>query len=156
MHKIRDWLFIGKYRETLSLPLLHSYHIEAMLHLAADVQHNGIETLYLPIDDGVPVHQDILKQGIDFLVSQKAQGKIVLSACGAGISRSTTFAMGLLMHEEKLDIWDAYQAVLDHHPDALPAPDLVVSLAAYYGTTLDKMDAASQTMDMSLARQRKR
>lgn len=61
MHKIRDWLFIGKYRETLSLPLLHSYHIEAMLHLVENVQHDGIETLYLPIDDGVPVKHDILK-----------------------------------------------------------------------------------------------
>lgn len=64
--------------------------------------------------------------------------------------------MGVLMHEEDLDIWEAYQAVLDHHPDALPAPDLVVSLADYYGTTLDKMDAANKTMELSLARQRKR
>lgn len=156
MHKIRDWLFIGKYRETLSLPLLHSYHIGAMLHLAENVQHAGIETLYLPVDDGIPVKQEILKQGIDFLVEQKAQGKIVLSACGAGISRSTTFAMGLLMHEENLDIWEAYQAVLDHHPDALPAPDLLVSLATYYEIPLDKMDAASKTMEMSLERQRRR
>lgn len=156
MHKIRDWLFIGKYRETTSLPLLHSYGISAMLHLASDVQHEGIKTLYLPIDDGVPVKQAILKQGIDFLAEQKAQDKIVLSACGAGISRSTTFAMGLLMHEENLNIWEAYQTILDHHPDAFPAPDLVVSLAAYHGLEITKMEATEKIMNMMLDQKRKK
>lgn len=156
MHKIRDWLYIGKYRETLSHPLLASYNIGAMLHLAEDVQHEGIETLYLGIDDGVPVKHEVLKQGIDFLVEQKAQGKILLSACGAGISRSTTFAMGVLIHEEKLDIWEAYQTILDSHPDALPAYPLVMSLADYYGTPLTELEAADKTMHMSLKRQRGR
>ena len=156
MHKIRDWLYIGKYRETIRRPLLDSYNIGAMLHLAEDVQHEGIETLYLGIDDGVPVKQDILKQGLDFLIEQKAEGKILLSACGAGISRSTTFAMGVLMHEEKLDIWEAYQAILDHHPDALPAFPLVVSLGEYYQTPLTNLEVAEKTMKMSLDSQRKR
>ena len=156
MHKIRDWLYIGKYRETLSRPLLNSYEIGAMLHLAEDVQHDGIETLYLGIDDGVPVQKEILKQGLDFLIEQKAQGKVLLSACGAGISRSTTFAMGMLMHEEKLGIWEAYQAILDHHPDALPAHPLVVSLGDYFQTPVSSLEAAEKTMSMSLQRQRKR
>lgn len=156
MHKIRNWLFIGKYRETISHPLLHSYRIEAMLHLVEDVQHKGIETLYMPIDDGVPVRQEILKRGIDFICEQKAQGKVILSACGAGISRSTTFAMGALMQEEKIDIWEAYQAILDRNPDALPAPDLVVSLGDYFGTPIEKLEATETTMMMSLEQQRKR
>ena len=156
MHKIRDWLYIGKYRETLSRPLLNSYKIGAMLHLAEDVQHEGIETLYLPVDDGAPVKHEILKQGIDFLSQQKAQGKILLSACGAGISRSTTFAIGILMQEEKLDLWDAYQSILDHHSQALPAPDLVVSLAEYHQMPLTKLEATEKTMYMSLGRQRNR
>lgn len=155
MHKIRDWLYIGKYRETLSRQLLNSYNIGAMLHLAEDVRHDGIETLYLGIDDGIPVRQEILKQGIDFLCEQKAQGKILLSACGAGISRSTTFAMGVLMNDENLDIWEAYQAVLDHHPDALPAYPLVVSLAEYHQMSITPLEAAEITMSMSLENQRK-
>lgn len=156
MHKIRDWLYIGKYRETVNRALLNSYNIGAMLHLAEDVRHDGIETLYLGIDDGVPVKHEILKQGIDFLVDQKAQGKIVLSACGAGISRSTTFAMGVLMHEEKLDIWEAYQTVLDNHPAALPAYPLIISLGEYYQTPIALLEAAEKLMEMSLASQRKR
>ena len=156
MHKIRDWLYIGKYRETLRRSLLNSYNIGAMLHLAEDVQHDDIETLYLGIDDGVPVKHEVLKQGIDFLVEQKAQGKILLSACGAGVSRSTTFAMGALMHEEKLDIWEAYQTILDSHPKALPADPLVMSLAEYYQMPSTLKDAHKKTMHMSLERQRKR
>jgi len=156
MHKIRDWLYIGKYRETVNRVLLNSYHIGAMLHLAEDVRHDGIKTLYLGIDDGVPVKHEILKQGIDFLVEQKAQGKILLSACGAGISRSTTFAIGVLMHEEKIDIWEAYQAILDHHPDALPAFPLLVSLGDYYQTPMTPLEAAEKIMELSLTSQRKR
>jgi hypothetical protein len=155
MHKIRDWLYIGKYRETTSRPLLDSYNIGAMLHLAEDVRHDGIETLYLGIDDGVPVRHEILKQGLDFLIEQKAQGKVLLSACGAGVSRSTTFAIGVLMHEEDLGIWEAYQAILDHHPDAFPAFPLVVSLGDYFQTPITPIEAAEKTMGMSLARQRK-
>ena len=75
MHKIRDWLYIGKYRETLSLPLLNSYNIGAMLHLAEDVQHEGIETLYLGIDDGVPVQQEILRKASIFWLSKKRRRK---------------------------------------------------------------------------------
>jgi len=156
MHKIRDWLYIGKYRETIRRSLLENYNIGAMLHLAEDVRHDDIETLYLGIDDGMPVKQDILKQGIDFLIEQKAQDKVLLSACGAGISRSTTFAMGILMHEEKLDIWEAYQTILDHHPDALPAYPLVVSLGEYFQTPMTALEAAEKTVDMSIANQRKR
>ena len=156
MHKIRDWLFIGKYRETVSRPLLNSYNIGAMLHLADDVQHDGIETLYLPIDDGVPIKQDVLKQGINFIIDQKSQDKIVLSACGAGISRSTTFAMGALMHVEDLDIWEAYKSILAVHPDAFPMPALVMSLGTYFDEAISEYDAARTTMDMSVARKRQR
>jgi len=155
MHKIRDWLFIGKYRETVSLPLLNSYGIGAMLHLADNVQHDGIETLYLPIDDGVPIRQDVLKQGIDFIIEQKAQDKVVLSACGAGISRSTTFAMGALMQIESLDVWEAYNTILEVHPDAFPMPALVMSLGTYFNQAISEYEAARTTMDMSITRKRK-
>jgi len=155
MHKIRDWLFIGKYRETMSYPLLNSYGIDAMLHLAEDVRHDGIETLYLPIDDGVPVKQDTLKQGIDFICERKAQGKTVLSACGAGISRSTTFAMGALMQDEELELWSAYEAVLEHHPDGFPLPPLIVSLGKHFGQPVDKLEAAEKTMLMMVERKRR-
>lgn len=155
MHKIRDWLYIGKYRETINLPLLHSYGITAMLHLADTVHHEGIESLCLVIDDGVPVKQEILQQGIDFIINQKNQDKTVMSACGAGISRSTTFAMGALMQAENLDLWDAYQSILEVHPDAFPAPDLLVSLSEYFEQPIEKYPAAEQTMMLSIERKRR-
>ena len=155
MHKIRDWLFIGKYKETKSLSLLNSFGINAMLHLAENVQHEGITTLYLPIDDGVPVKPEILKQGIDFICEQKAKDQVVLSACGAGISRSTTFAMGVLMQEENLNLWQAYETVLEYHMEALPAPDLLVSLGDFFGQPIEKFEAAETSMMMSFERRRR-
>ncbi len=155
MHKIRDWLFIGKYRDSMSLPLLNSYTIGAMLHLAEDVRHDDIEILYLPIDDGVPIKQDTLKRGIDFIVEQKTQGKIVMSACGAGISRSTSFAMGALMQVEGLDLWAAYEAVLEHHPDAFPLAPLVMSLGDYFDQPVGKEEASEKTLLMHVDRKRR-
>ena len=156
MNKIRDWLYIGKYRETTQKALLDAYHISALLHLAENVQHEGIQTLYLPVDDGGLVAPDKLKQGIDFICEQKTQGKIVMSACGAGISRSTTFAMGALMQIEQLGLWDAYHAILVHHPDAMPHYQLLISLANYHKMELSELSAAEKTMEIFLIYQRRK
>lgn len=137
MHKIRDWLYIGKYRETVDASYLKAHNIGAMLHLAAPVQHQGIETLYLAVDDAVPLPPAILQQGVAFVRDQKANGKVVLVACGAGISRSSTFALAALKEEENLDLVTAYKDLLTHHRDALPHPSLWESLCAYYSETID-------------------
>jgi protein-tyrosine phosphatase len=135
--EIRDWLYIGKYSETVNLSFLKPYGIGAMLHLAAPVQHPGIELLYLAVDDAVPLAPATLKEGVGFIREQKALGKVVLVACGAGISRSSTFALAALKEEENLDLATAYRAILTHHPDALPHASLWESLSAYYSETLD-------------------
>ena len=137
MQKIRDWLYIGKYRETVNASYLKEYNISAMLHLAAPVQHKGIETLYLAVDDAVSLPSAVLKQGVAFIREQKANGKVVLVACGAGISRSSTFALAALKEEENLDLATAYRDLLMHHPDALPHPNLWESLCAHYSETID-------------------
>jgi protein-tyrosine phosphatase len=137
VQKIRDWLYIGKYRETVNASYLKEHNIGAMLHLAAPVQHQEIETLYLAVDDAVPLPPAILKQGVVFVREQKANGKVVLVACGAGISRSSAFALAALKEEENLDLAAAYKNLLIHHPDALPHPSLWESLCAYYSETID-------------------
>jgi protein-tyrosine phosphatase len=137
VQKIRDWLYIGKYRETVNASYLKEHNIGAMLHLAAPVQHQEIETLYLAVDDAVPLPPAILKQGVVFVREQKANGKVVLVACGAGISRSSAFALAALKEEENLDLAAAYKNLLIHHPDALPHPSLWESLCDYYSETID-------------------
>ena len=88
MDAVRSWLIIGDYRDTKDLALIQAYKIEAILQLAAPVEHPNVELLYLPVDDGHPLPFDALREGVAFVRSHKAQGHNVLVACGAGVSRS--------------------------------------------------------------------
>lgn len=58
MNRIRPWLYIGKYRETLNRRLLAVNQIQAMLLLAEPVEHPGITSLYLPVEDFAPIQPD--------------------------------------------------------------------------------------------------
>ena len=133
MNQIRPWLYIGRYRETTNSALLHAYGIGAMLQLAEAVKHPNIETLYLPVEDGEPLPVPLLAQGVGFVREQKALGRNVLIACGAGISRSVTFAIAALHEEEGLSLPDAFRLIRAHHPEAMPHYALWDSLCAYYG-----------------------
>lgn len=133
MFVIRSWLIIGKYSQTINRPLLDANGIGAMLLLAEPVSHQGIESLYLQVEDGVALPVPLLKQGVEFILNQKAQNKRVLVACGAGISRSVTFSIAALTESDGGSIFDTYRAIKEVHPDAMPHPELWMSLAEYYG-----------------------
>jgi protein-tyrosine phosphatase len=139
MHIIRPWLLIGKYRETIDHDLLARSGVGALLHLAARVEPPGITTLYLPIEDGEPLDAATLRRGVDFVLAQRAAGKTALVACGAGISRSTTFAIAALKEVEGLSLLEAARAVRRIHPGGLPHMALWSSLCAYYGEPDDYM-----------------
>ncbi|MCB9453869.1 MAG: dual specificity protein phosphatase family protein [Anaerolineaceae bacterium] len=140
MIKIRDWLYIGKYRETQDKELLDSRGITALLHLAAPVQQPGIEVLYLPVDDGVSIQHKYIEQGVAFVRAQKVAERTVLIACGAGISRSTVFAIAVLHEEEGLSLLDAYRSILEVHRDAMPHYMLWDSLREYYQSPITYLD----------------
>jgi protein-tyrosine phosphatase len=69
---------------------------------------------------------------VDFVRAEKRHGHIVLIACGAGISRSATFAVAALKEEEGLSLLDAYRVVKSGHPGAMPHFALWESLCGYY------------------------
>lgn len=140
MQRIRSWLYVGKYRDTGSPVLLSSYQISAMLQLADPLPQPGIASLYLPVEDGVPLSPEQLRRGLDFVRLHKADGHRILVACGAGISRSVTFAIAALKEEEGLSLLESYRQILDSHPQALPHPALWESLRVYYGETLAFQD----------------
>src|SRR5512136_1818127 len=102
MNAIRDWLYVGKYRETIDVTSLAAQKIGAVLQLAEAVKQPDIETLYLPVEDGVPLASCHLRQGVDFVLNQKRLGHRVLIACGAGMSRSVAFAVAALKEDEGL------------------------------------------------------
>jgi protein-tyrosine phosphatase len=137
MHRIRPWLLIGSYRETLDSNLLAANRIGALLHLAAPVQPPGVTTCYLPVEDGEPLDAATLQQGVAFVLAQRVAGDTVLVACGAGISRSTSFAIAALKEAEGLGVLDAARIVRRAHPDGMPHPVLWDSLCAYYGEPHD-------------------
>lgn len=137
MYAIRDWLYVGKYTETRSRALLRIEGITAMLQLAEEAIQPDMASLYVPMVDGLPAPFEVFDTGLAFIRAQKAAGQRILVACGAGISRSVTLTMAALMEHEHLELFDAYRAVLEHHPDAFPHFELVISLAAYHGQTLD-------------------
>jgi hypothetical protein len=66
------------------------------------------------------------------LLAQRAAGKTVLVACGAGISRSTSFAIAALKEAESLPLLAAAREVRKLHPDGLPHMALWSSLCLHY------------------------
>ena len=140
MNAIRPWLFIGKYRDTMNRDLLHAYGIGAMLQLAERVKQDGIAELYLPVEDGEPLPIPLLEQGVAFVRSQKAQGRNVLIACGAGISRSVTFGIAVLHEEEKLSLPDAFRVIRANHREAMPHFALWNSICQHYGEPMSFVD----------------
>ncbi|GAB4420448.1 MAG: hypothetical protein Fur0044_17340 [Anaerolineae bacterium] len=132
MDRIRPWLYIGKYRETLNPHLLAANRIEAMLQLAELVEQPSIVSLYLPVEDFQPIPFDLLRQGIDFVLAAKEQGRRVLVACGAGINRSSAFCTAALKEAEGLSLLDAFYTVKKAHPEAMPHPPIWASLCEYY------------------------
>jgi protein-tyrosine phosphatase len=70
---------------------------------------------------------------MDFVRVHYAQNKVILIACGAGISRSATFAIAALRQMENLPLLEAWRIVKTAHPEAMPHPALWESLCNYYG-----------------------
>jgi protein-tyrosine phosphatase len=133
MDAIRPWLYIGKYRETLNAALLARHNIKAMLLLAELVEHPGITSLYIPVDDGVPLDPKLLRRGLDFVRVEKELNHTVLIACGAGVSRSAAVTIATLKEAEGLQLLDATRIVKRFHPESMPHFALWESLCGYYG-----------------------
>ncbi len=132
MNTIRPWLSIGNYRDTRNRALLEANRIGAILQLAERVDHPQIITCYLPTEDGCVLSPTLLRQGVDFVLEQQQRGQHVLVACGAGISRSASFATAALKEVEDISLLAAVKSVKQHHADTLPHMTLWASLCSYY------------------------
>jgi len=132
MWQITDNLWVGRYRDTVNLTLLRAHSIDAMLQLAERIEQPGIEVSYLDVEDGEPLPAEKLRQGVSFVRDQLAAGRCVLIACGAGMSRSVTFAVAVLHEEKGIPLLDAFHDIHSVHPDAFPHYELWHSLCEYY------------------------
>ena len=132
MDPLRSWLYIGKYRETASRSLLAVHRIQAVLQLAELVEQPGIASLYLPVEDLEPIPPRLLSQGVAFVREHKREGHRILIACGAGINRSSAFAIATLKEEEGLNLLDAFRDIKRKHREAMPHQPVWESLCSYY------------------------
>ena len=132
MNPVRPWLYVGKFRDTLNLNYLKASNIEAMLQFAELVEYPGIPAFYLAVEDGIPLTPADFQRGLSFILEHHQQGKSVLIACGAGISRSVIFTIAALRETEGAALLKAYQEIVNAHIEALPHPVLWKSLCTYY------------------------
>ncbi|MCB0064538.1 MAG: dual specificity protein phosphatase family protein [Caldilineaceae bacterium] len=132
MDQIRSWLYIGNYQETRDVTLLQSNGISAILQLAERVDHQGIDSYYLAVQDGKAIPLRHLEQGITYILAQQEQGHTVLVACGLGISRATTFAIAALKELEDKPLLELYRDIKRCRPAAMPMPALWQTLCQYY------------------------
>lgn len=133
MYKIRDWLYISDYASAKSQKIVDEAGIQAMLQLFQPIELEGIVTKYISIGDGLPLTQAQINTAISFIREQHDKQHCLLSTCGAGLSRSVTFAIIALKEIEGLSLADAYRAIFEHHPKAMPDHIHWQAIADYYG-----------------------
>lgn len=132
MQMVRPWLMIGRYVETADITFLKQYNIKSMLQLQVSINQPGVNSLYLPIKDGVAISEASFEKAIQFIQAQYVEENNILIACELGISRAPIFAMAALMVTENASVLDAYYAVHEVNPNALPHPQLMKSLIDYF------------------------
>jgi len=137
MFEIRDWLYIAGFPEASSNKLVRAQGIEAMLQLFEEFKSEAVISHFIPVNDGVPMTNAMIREGVDFIRKQHDAGHKLLITCGAGISRSVTFSIIALKEIEGLSLSDAYRAIHDVHPKALPDHVHWQAVADYYGEPND-------------------
>ena len=133
MYKIRDWLYISDYASAKSQKIVDEAGIQAMLQLFQPIELEGVVTKFISIGDGLPLTQAQIETAISFIREQHDKQHCLLSTCGAGLSRSVTFAIIALKEIEGLSLADAYRAIFEHHPKAMPDHIHWQAVADYYG-----------------------
>jgi protein-tyrosine phosphatase len=87
--------------------------------------------LPLQVEDRCRLPPQLLRQGVKFIRRQRLADRRVLVCCGAGMSRSPTFVAAYL-HEEGMDILDAFRQIRSRRPEVRPHRAMVRSLVHYY------------------------
>jgi len=108
--------------------------------------------LDLPMDDGVFIEADTLRQGVDFIHVAVGARRRVLVVCGLGISRSATFVLAYLL-EQGYDLHEAFHLLHTARPQAWPMRRLWESLIVHYQApyTLEEIERWLSEKDVMVA-----
>ncbi|MCU0499950.1 MAG: dual specificity protein phosphatase family protein [Anaerolineae bacterium] len=133
MYQIRPWLYTGSYAHAQNHPLLQAHGIDSLLEVYRPIEYPDIVSLYLEVEDGFPLFKKNIQRAVEFIHEQQQQHKTLLIACGAGISRSSTFAILALREIEGLSLEEGFWVVRAANPQAMPDETHWESLRSFYG-----------------------
>ncbi|MDQ7026993.1 MAG: dual specificity protein phosphatase [Anaerolineae bacterium] len=137
MFQIRDWLYVSGFPIASDKATVKKYDIDAMLQLFQPIKMQGVESLYLKVEDGHAISMETIQEGIGFVLKQHKKGRRILVSCGAGVSRSVTFATAALKEVEGISLEEAYRSVHSRHKEALPDHIHWESMREYYGEGIE-------------------
>ena len=137
MDWITDGIALGSWTDACDHRYLEQQGIEAVLQLygpepCPDGFPFAKEFLQLDVRDARPLAPEMLRRGVDFIRAQREMNRPLLVCCGAGMSRSPTF-LAAYLHEEGLDLLEAYRTIQARRRNISPHPELLDSLVEFYG-----------------------
>ena len=111
-----------------------------MLLLAEPINYDGIETLFLSVEDMNETPPELIREGVDFVLQQKQRGSTILVSCGAGVNRSSAFCTAVLKEVEGLGLLEAFREVSICHHGSLPNDVVWKSFCDYYNDPAPYLD----------------
>jgi protein-tyrosine phosphatase len=136
MDWVAEGIAVGGMKDAMDFELLESEGVEAVLQLYGQEREQiyfilPIDTLQLQVEDRRPLPPPLLRRGVKFIRRQRLAERRVLVCCGAGMSRSPSFVAAYL-HEEGMDILEAFRQIRSSRPEVHPHRAMVRSLVDYY------------------------
>jgi protein-tyrosine phosphatase len=99
------------------------------------------------MEDAEVLPPAVLREGVAFVLDQKAQGGTVLIACSGGFSRSVALAAAVLKEAEGLRLSEALEEIKGQHTEAAPHPVLWESLCDYYNESRRRFPSRKREHD---------
>ena len=134
MNEVLEWLYVGAVQDAEDYAALKAAGIGAVLTLAWPISHpDDIVVKRVFFEDGELIPDEVFYQALSFVRRQRRQGRKILIACSAGVSRSPTIAIAVLHELEGYPLVEAFRTVLGRVHMAQPRAVTWSSLCRFYG-----------------------
>ncbi len=146
MNEVIEWLYVGSVQDAEDYAALKKAGIGAVLTLAWPISHpEDIVVKRVYFEDGEPIPDEAFYQALSFVRRQRRQGRKILIACSAGVSRSPTIAIAVLHELGGFPLVEAFRTVLSRVHLAQPRAVTWSSLCRFYGQIVTPADVWGQT-----------
>lgn len=129
MDQITPIIWLGNMGDAVNVAELQAHKITAILCLEASTKFvPGFERRVVPMDDGVPDQDILMQQSLTYADELLDAKHVLLIHCAAGISRSSTVTIGVLMKREQKSWDEAESFVRARRPMIFPNPALKIAM----------------------------